>query len=155
MTTRRDYYEADEQVVAELIRTHLDDATMKSQISANWRGWRTIDQDLDLGSRGGVNAPACGAFWDLQLKREPDLVADRDAPVWRRYTLLVYLRSQADPAWPRLKIHAFDQLLKNRLEAQFDGNPRREICATVPWTIAELSEEHRETLHTMQLALGD
>lgn len=154
MTTPRNYYRADRVAITAKILAQMSTSYMQANLSANWRGWRDISGTLDLGAAGGINAQSCGAIHHLQATRAPSKVADRDAPLSRHYTLVVYFRRQSDPT-SLLIVDTFDEIFKDRLYTAFDADSTKDIRFAAHWAEQERGDTYIDTAHVAEIEMAN
>lgn len=154
MTTPRNYYKADRAAVTAKILAQMPTSYMTANLSTAWKGWRDISGTLDLGAAGGINAQSCGAIHHLQATRPPSKVVDRDAPISRHYTLIVYFRRQADPTSLAI-VDTFDELFKDRLYQAFDTDSTKDIRFAPHWTEQERGDTYIDTAHVAEIEMAN
>lgn len=153
MTTSYNYFKTDRQAIQAAFVAQLATAYMAANLSTNWRGWKDISQQLDLGTKGALSAQACGAIWHLQATRPPHRVGDIEAPWARDYMLTAYFRRQSDPTSLAI-VDAFDELLKTRLKDYWAADAtRRPYDLSAPWSVQEIGDTWVETVHVIRFSM--
>lgn len=157
MTTSYNYTATDRAALRAAINTNLSTAVMQAGVSSSWRGWHEASGStvLNLGAAGSINAQACGAVWEMQLRRPAHRVLDRETSWTRDWSLIIYFRRQADPTDADI-VDAFDALVKTNLIGAFDADGSRStIDFSAHWSVQEQGASWIETAHLLEFQMGN